>query len=126
MATGALGALTGVRAEVEARMRDQLERVLARMDLVTREEFEAVQAMAAKARTEQEALEQRVAELEARLATAAMRSRHRRRAAPAALASSRGASGRIRVDAHDDRSAIRGVIPRLRVAAGSLAGYMLW
>jgi BMFP domain-containing protein YqiC len=67
VATGALGALTGVRAEVEARVRDQLERVLARMDLVTREEFDAVRAMAAKARLEQEVLARRLEALESRL-----------------------------------------------------------
>jgi BMFP domain-containing protein YqiC len=67
VATGALGALTGVRAEVELRLREQFERILARMDLVTREEFEAVRAMAAKARTEQEELARRVAALESRL-----------------------------------------------------------
>jgi BMFP domain-containing protein YqiC len=71
VATGALGALTGVRSEVESRLREQLERVLARMDLVTREEFDAAQAMLAKARLEQEALQQRVEALEARLAETA-------------------------------------------------------
>ena len=39
VASGALGALTGMRGEIEARVRDQLERVLARMDMVTREEI---------------------------------------------------------------------------------------
>jgi BMFP domain-containing protein YqiC len=86
VATGALGALTGMRAEVEARIRDQLERVFARMDLVTREEFDAVRAMAAKARLEQEALARRLEALEGRLqapeAAPAKRSR-RRRAKPA-------------------------------------------
>ena len=67
VASGAFGALTGVRTEIEARIRDQLERFLGRMDLVTREEFDAVQAMAAKARAAQEALEQRLAAAEARL-----------------------------------------------------------
>src|SRR5579883_772875 len=67
VATGALGAFTGMRAEVEARLRDQMERLLSRMDLVTREEFAAVQAMAAKARGEQERLEQRLLAIEARL-----------------------------------------------------------
>ena len=67
MASGAVGALTGVRAEIETRIRGQLERILARMDLVTREEFEAVRAMAAKARAEQERLEAQTAILEARL-----------------------------------------------------------
>lgn len=71
VAGGAMGALSGVRGEIEARFRDQLERVLAGMDLVSREEFEAVKAMAAKARSEQENLVQRVAELETRLAAQA-------------------------------------------------------
>lgn len=68
VATGAIGTLSGVRSEVESRLREQLERVLAGMDLVSRDEFEAVKAMAAKARSEQEDLEKRVAELESRLA----------------------------------------------------------
>lgn len=67
VASGAVGALSGVRGEVEARLRDQLERMLAGMDLVSREEFEAVKAMAAKAREEQELLRLRVEALEARL-----------------------------------------------------------
>jgi BMFP domain-containing protein YqiC len=70
VATGALGALTGVRDEVETRLREQFERVLGRMNLVRREEFDAVQDMAAKARAAQEALEARVAALEARLGVA--------------------------------------------------------
>jgi BMFP domain-containing protein YqiC len=69
VAGGAVGALSGVRGEIEARVRAQLERVLAGMDLVSREEFEAVKAMAAKARAEQEDLQRRIAELEARVAS---------------------------------------------------------
>jgi BMFP domain-containing protein YqiC len=68
VANGAMGALSGVRGDIEARFRDQLERVLAGMDLVTREEFEAVKAMAARAREEQEELLRRVAALESQLA----------------------------------------------------------
>jgi BMFP domain-containing protein YqiC len=64
VAAGAVGTLSGVRNEVESRVREQLERLLAGMDLVTRDEFEAVSAMAAKARAEQEDLAKRVAELE--------------------------------------------------------------
>jgi BMFP domain-containing protein YqiC len=71
VAAGALGTLSGVKSEVEARLREQLERVLAGMDLVSREEFEAVKAMAAKARAEQEELAKRVAALESRLAATA-------------------------------------------------------
>ena len=73
VAAGAMGTLSGVKSEVETRIREQLERVLAGMDLVSRDEFEAVKAMAAKARSEQEDLEKRVAGLESQLAE--MRSR---------------------------------------------------
>ncbi len=65
VATSALGVAAGMRAELEARLRDQFERVLAGMDLVSREEFDAVKAMAAKARAEQEDLAARLAALEA-------------------------------------------------------------
>lgn len=70
VAGGALGTLAGIRDEVEARLRQQFERILAGMDLVTREEFEVVRAMAQTAREEQEKLLVRIAELEARLASA--------------------------------------------------------
>jgi BMFP domain-containing protein YqiC len=68
VAAGALGTLSGVKSEVESRLREQLEKVLGGMDLVSRDEFEAVKAMAAKARSEQEDLAKRVAELESKLA----------------------------------------------------------
>ncbi|HEX9770323.1 MAG TPA: accessory factor UbiK family protein [Kiloniellales bacterium] len=64
VASGAVGVAAGMREEVEARLRDQFERVLGHMDLVTREEFEAVRAMAIKAREEEELLSERVAALE--------------------------------------------------------------
>ncbi len=67
LVSGAAGAVAGMRGEVESRIRDQLEKILAGMDLVTREEFEAVKAMAAKARDEQEVLLSRIAALEQRL-----------------------------------------------------------
>jgi BMFP domain-containing protein YqiC len=73
VAAGAMGALSGVKSEVESRMREQLERVLAGMDLVSRDEFEAVKAMVAKARSEQEDLAKRMAELESQLASLAAR-----------------------------------------------------
>ena len=66
--TDAAGAADGVRREVEGVMRAQGERVLGAMDLVQREEFEAVKAMAVKARTENELLAARVAVLEAEIA----------------------------------------------------------
>ena len=65
VAGSALGAASGMRGEVEAAVRRRLEQALSGMDLVSRDEFDAVQEMAAKARTEQETLTKRVAELEA-------------------------------------------------------------
>ena len=67
VATGAIGSLSGVRQEVEQRIQQQLERVIGRMNLVSRDEFEAIKAVAQAAREEQIRLEQRVAELEAKL-----------------------------------------------------------
>ncbi len=71
VATGALGTLQGARDEVESVFRRRLERLLVEMDLVTRDEFDAVQAMAVAAREENERLSARIAELEAKLAPAA-------------------------------------------------------
>ena len=69
VASGALNAVSGLKTETESVMRQHVEQWLAKMNLVTREEFEVVQAMVAKARDEQEALLARIAALEARLAT---------------------------------------------------------
>ena len=55
----------GVRREAEMAMKSQLERLLAAMDLVTREEFEAVKQMAAKARDDNKKLTQKLAALQA-------------------------------------------------------------
>ena len=68
VAAGAAGAVTGLRDEVEAQMRQRMERLLAHMDVVTREEFEVVRELAANARQEQEALSMTVQALEKRLA----------------------------------------------------------
>jgi BMFP domain-containing protein YqiC len=67
MAGGALNMLTGFKTEVEQMVRQQMESWLSNMNLVTREEFETVRQMAAKARDEQEALLTRIALLEAKL-----------------------------------------------------------
>jgi BMFP domain-containing protein YqiC len=68
VASGAAGALTGVRAELEEIFRQKLERFLAEADMVPRDEFEAIKAVAVKAREAQEALEARVQALESELA----------------------------------------------------------
>ena len=65
LAGGAVGTLEGVRREIEGLVRQQVERILSRFDLVTRDEFDAVKEMAARARAEQEELAQRLETLEA-------------------------------------------------------------
>ena len=70
VASGALGLAARIKDEVRVAVRQQLDNVLGRMDMVSREEFDAVKEMAAKARAEQEALSARLKELEARLAAA--------------------------------------------------------
>jgi len=65
--TSAAGAAQGVRSEVETLFHSQAERLLAELDLVSREEFEVSQDMVRKAREENEALSARIDALEAAL-----------------------------------------------------------
>lgn len=75
LATNAAGLAQGVKDEAETLFRSRAERMLAGMDLVTREEFDAVAAMAALAREENERLSARLEKLEAQLAKAAPKAR---------------------------------------------------
>lgn len=63
--TDAAGAAQGLRNEIDTFVRQRLEKLISDMDFVPRHEFEAVKEMAAKARTENERLEARIAALEA-------------------------------------------------------------
>ena len=65
LAGGAVGALDGVRREMESLICQQVERILSKFDLVTRDEFEAVKEMAVRARSEQENIAERLKLLEA-------------------------------------------------------------
>jgi BMFP domain-containing protein YqiC len=67
VAAGALSGVSGVKQEMESRLRQQFERILSGMDLVKREEFEVVKDMARLAREENEALKARIAVLEGKL-----------------------------------------------------------
>lgn len=67
VASGAFGVAAGMRSEVESRLREQFEQILSRMDLVTREEYEAAHTMAQNAREQQESMAERMAMLEARV-----------------------------------------------------------
>ena len=60
----AMGAAGGVKVEFETLLKRQFEKILDGMDMVSRDEFDAVKEMAAKARAEQEALTLRVEQLE--------------------------------------------------------------
>jgi BMFP domain-containing protein YqiC len=66
--TDAAGMAQGVKREAETVMKHQAERLFADMDFVKRDEFDVVREMAQKARAENDALSERVAELEAKLA----------------------------------------------------------
>ncbi len=65
--TNAAGAAQGARREVDNLVKAQIERVLADIQIVQREEFDVVRDMASMARTENEGLRAQIAALEARL-----------------------------------------------------------
>lgn len=65
--TGAMGMAQGMGDEAKSFMRSQADRFVAEMDLVSRDEFEAVKQLASDARAEVDALKERVAALEAML-----------------------------------------------------------
>ncbi|WP_245412391.1 accessory factor UbiK family protein [Notoacmeibacter ruber] len=67
LVTDAAGVAQGARREVETAVRSQAERLTGSLDLVSREEFEAMRDVALRARADAKALENRVAALEARL-----------------------------------------------------------
>ncbi len=68
IAGGALSALSGMRDELESLVRARVDEALRRLDVVRRDELEAVQELAARARAGQEEAEARIAALEARIA----------------------------------------------------------
>ncbi len=68
--TNAAGAAQGLRRELDTIVQTQVERVLNNLEVVRRDDFEAVRAMAQKAREENDRLAARIAEIEARLAAA--------------------------------------------------------
>ena len=68
VAGGAMSALMGVRDETQALLRARIDEAIRRLDLVRREEFEAVQELAANARAGQESAESAVRAMETRLA----------------------------------------------------------
>ena len=81
--TNAAGAAQAFKSEMETMMKGRIEKMISDLEFVPRDEFEAVKAMAAKARSENEKLAARVAELEAKLGMAKPKRkspRHQRKA----------------------------------------------
>lgn len=91
--TDAAGVAQGARREVETAMRAQFERFMSDMDIVTREDHEAVKEMAVKALDQIEALETRIEALEAKLAEAEKK--------PARKASTRSAKPAAKKDGEE-------------------------
>ncbi len=70
VAGGAVSAIAGLREEISALARARVEEMVRRLDLVPREEFEAMADLARRARAQAEALERRVAALEEEMKSA--------------------------------------------------------
>ena len=68
VANSAVGTIAGLKGEIENLVKHRVENLLADMNMISRDEFEAVKAMIAKARSEQERLETKVKALDKRLA----------------------------------------------------------
>jgi BMFP domain-containing protein YqiC len=70
VATGAVGALSGLQGQIRTEIRSQINRFIAEMDFVPREDFEIVEGMAREARLQNQKLEARIATLETKLGIA--------------------------------------------------------
>jgi len=73
VAGGAISALAGLREEIEALARARIDEAIRRLDLVRREEFDAMAELAANARTGQETAEARLTDIQQRLAALEVR-----------------------------------------------------
>lgn len=74
VASGAVSTMAGLRSEIDSLIRQRLDRLAGDLDLVSREEFDAVKEMAATARAEQERLAARIGILEKAMETAGISS----------------------------------------------------
>jgi BMFP domain-containing protein YqiC len=77
--TNAAGAAQAFKAEMETMIKARIEKMISDLEFVPRDEFEAVKAMAAKARADNEKLSARLAELEAKLGVAKPKAKSARR-----------------------------------------------
>jgi BMFP domain-containing protein YqiC len=79
VATGAIGSFSEVRHQVRNLVKERVDTLMGQMDMVSRDEFERVEAVAEKARTRQEELEKRLAALEKQLKKKASAPKRRRK-----------------------------------------------
>jgi BMFP domain-containing protein YqiC len=79
VATGAIGSFSEVRHQVRNLVKERVDTLMGQMDMVSRDEFERVEAVAEKARTRQEELEKRLAALEKQLKKKAAAPKRRRK-----------------------------------------------
>ena len=114
VATSAIGSLQSARGEAASRIRQQFERIVESMDLVSREEFEAVKAMARKGRLENDKLAKRVAELEARLGVAPKPARRASTGADAGAAKSAAAKAKRKGTAGKTAAGAKSATPKRR------------
>ena len=83
VANSAAGTMVGLKDEIENMVRYRMESFMSDMNIVRRDEFDAVKAMATKARSEQAALERRIEELETKFDSLAPGTRRRKKTASA-------------------------------------------
>jgi len=89
VANSAFGTVASMKEEIEHLVRYRVENFIGNMDLVNREEFDVVQAMAVKTREKQELLEKRIVELETKLKARTRGTAQRKAATPRTKASIR-------------------------------------
>ena len=92
-ATGAVGALSGVREQIRSEIKSQLNRFIVEMDFVPREDFETVEAVAREARLQAQRLEARIIDLEKKLGVKA-NGKTAPKAAPKATTKKKPTSGK--------------------------------
>ena len=80
VANSAAGTFAGVKGEIENLIRHRVESLMADMNMVNRDEFNAFKAMVSKARSEQEKLEKKVKQLEAKINKSVKSSKPRKKA----------------------------------------------
>lgn len=121
VAGGAASAFGSLKDQIRSEIRHRVDTVIANMDLVRREEFDAVSAMAAKARMEQEQLEERLAAIEAKLGIKTKTPAPKKTSAKKADAKKTTAK-KTAAKKTTKKAAAKKATPKTKTAAGKSAG----